>query len=103
MLSRAATEAQRRLDRARLHPALIERPLREGTQRLAALTRVMSQLHPERPLERGYAIVRDAAGRALTTRAEAAGEARFTVQFRDGSLTAIFRGRPDMPPLWVPV
>ena len=98
LLSRTASEARRRLDRARLSPALIERPLREGTQRLAALTRVMSQLHPEKPLERGYAIIRDASGRALTTRAEAAGEARLQLQFRDGALAAIPEGAPPSPP-----
>jgi exodeoxyribonuclease VII large subunit len=89
LLARSATEAQRRLDRARLSPALIERPLANGADRLAALTRVMSQLHPEKPLERGYAIIRDAAGKALTTRAEAAGEAALVLQFRDGTLDAV--------------
>lgn len=94
LLSRSAAEARRRLDRARLSPALIERPLREGAHRLAALSRVMSQLHPEKPLERGYAIIRNAQGRALTTRAEAADEALLAVQFRDGTLTAA----PGAPP-----
>ncbi len=99
LLARSAAEAQRRLDRARLAPALVERPLREGTQRLASLARVMSQLHPERPLERGYAIIRDASGKALTTRAEAAGEARLQLQFRDGTLAAIPEGAaPPSPP-----
>jgi len=99
LLSRSAAEAQRRLDRARLSPTLIERPLRQGTDRLAALTRVMSQLHPEKPLERGYAIVRDAGGKALTTRAEAAGEAALTLQFRDGTLAAVPAGHaPTAPP-----
>lgn len=109
LLARSAAEAQRRLDRAgptpamaqrvlrgpaerferiRLAPSLIERPARDGAHRLAALARVMSQLHPEKPLERGYAIIRDNAGKALTTRAEAAGAARFSVQFRDGMLAA---------------
>lgn len=97
LLARSAAEAQRRLDRARLSPALVERPLREGTQRLAALTRVMSQLHPEKPLERGYAIIRDASGRALTTRAEAAGEARLLLQWRDGTLAAIPEGAAPPP------
>jgi exodeoxyribonuclease VII large subunit len=99
LLSRSAAEAQRRLDRARLSPTLIERPLRQGSDRLAALTRVMSQLHPEKPLERGYAIVRDAGGKALTTRAEAAGEAALTLQFRDGTLAAVPAGHaPTAPP-----
>ena len=97
LLSRTAAEGARRLDRARLHPALIERPLRERAERLAALTRVMSQLHPEKPLERGYAIIRDAAGKALTTRAEAAGESALTLQFRDGSLNAVPVGTPPTP------
>lgn len=87
LLTRTAAEAQRRLERARLSPALVERPLRQGTDRLAALARVMSQLHPEKPLERGYAIIRSSEGKALTTRAEAVGEALLTVQFRDGTLT----------------
>ena len=99
LLARAAAEAQRRLDRARLSPALVERPLRSGTDRLAALTRVMSQLHPEKPLERGYAIIRDAAGKALTTRAEAAGEPALVLQFRDGRLDAVpAEAAPPSPP-----
>ncbi len=89
LLARSAAEAARRLDRTRLTPALIDRSLRAGTDRLAALTRVMSQLHPEKPLERGYAIIRDAAGKALTTRAEAAREAALVLQFRDGRLDAV--------------
>jgi exodeoxyribonuclease VII large subunit len=81
---------------------LIERPLRQGADRLAALTRVMSQLHSEKPLERGYAIVRDARGRALTTRAEAAGEAALTLQFRDGTLDAVPAGGTPPPPRSAP-
>ncbi len=94
LLTRSTAEAARRLERARLVPALLERPLRERADRLAALTRVMSQLHPEKPLERGYAIIRDAAGKALTTRAEAAGEASLVLQFRDGRLDAVPVGAP---------
>jgi len=89
LLVRSVAEAARRLERARLVPALLERPLRERTERLAALTRVMSQLHPEKPLERGYAIIRDAAGKALTSRTEAAGEGSLVLQFRDGRLDAV--------------
>ena len=97
LLTRAAAEAARRLERARLARALIERPLRDRADRLAALTRVLSQLHPEKPLERGYAIIRDAAGRALTSRAEAAGEAALVLQFRDGRLDAVPAGVPPPP------
>ena len=62
----------------------------------------MSQLHPEKPLERGYAIVRDASGKALTTRVEAAGEASLTVQFRDGMLGVVPAGSTPSPPALAP-
>jgi exodeoxyribonuclease VII large subunit len=98
LLVRSAAEARRRLDRARLAPGLVERPLRHASDRLAALARVMGQLHPEKPLERGYAIVRDIAGRALTTRAQAVGEARLLLQLRDGTLAAVPEGSLPPPP-----
>ena len=97
LLTRSASEAQRRLERARLAPALVERPLRTGTDRLAALTRVMSQLHPKKPLERGYAIIRDASGRALTSRAIAAKESLILVEFADGELSAVPVGSTPPP------
>jgi len=118
LLARTAAEAQRRLDRAgltpalvrrpaqsaaerlarvRLAPALIERPMQAGADRLGALTRVLSQLHPERPLERGYAIIRTPEGRALTTCAEAAGEAALVVQLRDGRLDVVPAAAPPGP------
>ena len=97
LLSRSAAEAQRRLERARLSPALVERPLRQGSDRLTALARVMSQLHPEKPLERGYAIIRDSAGKALTTRAEAANEALLALQFRDGTLGVVLAESAPAP------
>ena len=97
LLGRTAAEATRRLERARLVPALVTRPLQDRSHRLTALTRVMSQLHPEKPLERGYAIIRDAAGRALTTRAEAAGAPALVLQFRDGRLDAVPAGAPPAP------
>ena len=97
LLTRNAAEAARRLERARLAPALVERPLKSGADRLAALTRVMSQLHPEKPLERGYAIIRDPAGKALTTRADAANAAALVLQFRDGRLDAVPAGAAPKP------
>ncbi|MDT8279177.1 MAG: exodeoxyribonuclease VII large subunit, partial [Erythrobacter sp.] len=97
LLTRSTAEAARRLGGTRLTPSLVERPIRQGTDRLAALTRVMSQLHPEKPLERGYAIIRDAGGKALTTRAEAVREAALVLQFRDGRLDAVPSGAATPP------
>ncbi|QUL37223.1 exodeoxyribonuclease VII large subunit [Erythrobacter sp. JK5] len=98
VLTRAHAEAQRRLERARLIPALVQRPLKSGQDRLAALARLASQLHPEKPLERGYAIVRDPEGRALTGKAQAEKEAALSLQFRDGMLgVAVGKPAPAAP------
>lgn len=86
ILQRGHGEAQRRLDGARLVPGLIERPLRDAGGRLAALARVAEQLHPEKPLARGYAIVRSPSGEALTRKVRAAKEAALSLQFADGTL-----------------
>ncbi|MGB3711228.1 MAG: exodeoxyribonuclease VII large subunit, partial [Erythrobacter sp.] len=86
LLARQQGEARRQLQRVRLTPALIERPLANARDRLAALSRLASQLHPERPLERGYAIVLSANGGALGTKAAAAKEAALDLKFRDGTL-----------------
>ena len=95
VLTRAHAEGRRRLERARLSPALVQRPLGAARDRLDALARIASQLHPEKPLERGYAIVRDPAGKALTGRAQAAAETTLTLQFKDGELGV---GVGDAPP-----
>jgi len=86
VLERNLREAQRALTGQKLAPALVERPLAERRERLAALGRLAEQLHPDRPLARGYVRVTDAEGRTITDRAGAAGEAALTLKFRDGDL-----------------
>lgn len=86
VLERNLREAQRALAGQKLAPALVERPLAERRERLAALGRLAEQLHPDRPLARGYVRVTDAEGRTITDRAGAAGEAALTLKFRDGDL-----------------
>ncbi|MBD2843142.1 exodeoxyribonuclease VII large subunit [Erythrobacter rubeus] len=88
-LTRAHSEAQRRLERARLTPALVERPLTAKRDQLAALARLAEQLHPEKPLSRGYAIVRDLEGRALTSKAQAEREGALKLQFKDDTLEVV--------------
>jgi exodeoxyribonuclease VII large subunit len=92
MLVRSHGEAQRRLAAARLVPSLVRRPLRDAGDRLAALARIAEQLHPEKPLARGYAIVRSAGGEALTRKTLAEKEAALTLQFADGSLAVSPQG-----------
>ena len=86
VLERNLREAQRALAGQKLAPALVERPLAERRERLAALGRLAEQLHPDRPLARGYVRVTDAEGRTITDRAGAAREAALTLKFRDGDL-----------------
>ena len=86
VLERNLREAQRALAGQKLAPALVERPLAERRERLAALGRLAEQLHPDRPLARGYVRVTDADGRTITDRAGAAKEAALTLKFRDGDL-----------------
>ena len=86
VLERNLREAQRALAGQKLAPVLVERPLAERRERLAALGRLAEQLHPDRPLARGYVRVTDAEGRTITDRAGAAREAALTLKFRDGDL-----------------
>lgn len=93
VLRRGERDARRRFENVRLTPALVERPIADARARLLALARIASQLHPERPLERGYAIVRSAGdGNALTSRAQAQDAQRLALQFKDGSLNVTTLG-----------
>ncbi|RVQ67651.1 exodeoxyribonuclease VII large subunit [Croceicoccus ponticola] len=87
-----------RRDLARVPDArnLIRVRHRDAMQALAALARVLPQLNPEAPLARGYAIITDAEGRAITNRAAAATQPALTLKFRDGSLD-VTTGAPPRP------
>lgn len=86
LLERGLSDRADRLKRVRLDPSLVKRPLQASRERLEALARLVGQLHPEKPLSRGYAIVRDKAGTALTGKAQAAKETTLSLQFGDGTL-----------------
>ena len=94
-LERSLRDATRKLVNARLEPTLITRRIAEQRQSLAGLARLAEQLHPERPLQRGYAIVRDASGKALTSAAQARKEASMAIQFSDGTVET---GSSSAPP-----
>ena len=86
MLTRAHRQGREALDRQKLAPELLTRRIGEWRERVHALTRLAEQLHPERPLERGYVRVTGAGGRTLTTRKAAAKEAALDLHFADGTL-----------------
>jgi exodeoxyribonuclease VII large subunit len=95
-----------RLDRARgelghaagaLRPTLLRSAHERAKERLAALWRIAEAAHPERPLKRGYALVKDRAGHVLTS-AAAAREARLLgLVFHDGAVEATI-GEGGAPP-----
>jgi exodeoxyribonuclease VII large subunit len=86
LLDQALETREERLARVRLTPALVERPIAERQRKLDALSRLAQQLHPERPLERGYAMVRTMEGAVVTVRDEAAKHKVLSLKFKDGDL-----------------
>jgi exodeoxyribonuclease VII large subunit len=98
VLQRNVREAKARLENVRLVTSLVTRPIAERQGRLDALARLAEQLHPEKPLARGYAMVLDAKGKAVTTRASAEGKAQLDIRFADGDLTVVPAGRKKPSP-----
>lgn len=95
LLEQALDTRQERLTRVRLMRDLVQRPIAERQRRLDALVRVVGQLHPDKPLERGYAMVQSADGKVVTSRAEAATHTALSLKFKDGELAV---GVGDAPP-----
>lgn len=81
-----------RLARAGLTPRLLERSLAQALSRFSAFDRLLPQLHPDKPLARGYVRVTDGAGKTLTARKEAAREKALVLRFRDGDLPVAVGG-----------
>lgn len=94
VLRRSLSDAQKQLSGVRLVPELVQRPIRQKGEALRALARLAQQFHPEEPLKRGYAIVRDRQDRALTRREQAAKAAALVLQFADGRLEVAQAGAP---------
>lgn len=97
MLERNLRDAAMRLSAVRFAPALVTRPIAEKRERFAVLARLAEQLHPERPLSRGYAMVFDGAGKPLTAAATAGREPLLAIKFADGSITATPGDTPRSP------
>ncbi|WP_448662230.1 exodeoxyribonuclease VII large subunit [Sphingomonas sp. CJ20] len=74
---------------AALRPAMLDQRLAATAQRLEALGRHLELLHPNRPLEKGYAWV-EARGthKVVGTAAEARSAQAVTLHFRDGAVDA---------------
>ncbi|PNU01671.1 exodeoxyribonuclease VII large subunit [Novosphingobium guangzhouense] len=77
------------LERAGLVPRLLERRWTLARDALAPVNRVLPQLDPRLPLQRGYALVKSPSGAALTTREAALREGSLVIEFRDGELSVM--------------
>lgn len=75
-----------RLGRTGLSPRLLERRWALARDTLAPVARVLPQLDPRLPLQRGYALVKSSSGKALTSREAASQEPSLLIEFQDGEL-----------------
>tara|TARA_R110002167_G_scaffold146007_12_gene337250 strand:+ start:812 stop:2317 length:1506 start_codon:yes stop_codon:yes gene_type:complete len=86
-LLRQRVQASRdRLAHAGLTSRLLTWRWVQARDSLAPVARVLPQLDPRLPLLRGYALVTDTNGQALTSRERAEQEASLVLEFRDGKL-----------------
>ncbi|MBT0668921.1 exodeoxyribonuclease VII large subunit [Novosphingobium profundi] len=86
LLQRQVIQAGKDLAGSGLDPRLLTRRWAQDRDRLAPFARVLPQLDPRRPLQRGYALVKNREGQALTSRAKAGAEAHLVLEFHDGEL-----------------
>jgi exodeoxyribonuclease VII large subunit len=86
LLRHRAQASAERLARTGLTPQLLSRRIMLARDSFAPVDRVLPQLDPRLPLQRGYALVKTTGGRALTSREQAAQESALVLEFRDGEL-----------------
>jgi exodeoxyribonuclease VII large subunit len=103
LLSRHIGQSRERLHGLRLPASLVERRIAEGRNRLAGLERLLQTLHPEAPLQRGFARITSADGSKTIGNVESAIAARHVrINFADGSADAVLGGaaaaKPKNPP-----
>ncbi|MXO75371.1 exodeoxyribonuclease VII large subunit [Altererythrobacter aerius] len=89
VLERGLRDAARRLGETRLAPALLVNRLQRDRTTLSAADRLLASLDPRAPLRRGFALVTRDDGRLVRTRGEAAAVGRLTLQFADGTLPVL--------------
>ncbi len=91
-----------------LRPAMLGQRLSMASQRLTQIWRLADSLHPERPLLRGYVLVKDRDGKVVGSADRANRAKLLTLSFADGSVPvrvepdsrpAYGRAKPDQPSL----
>ena len=92
-------QERRRLASAPDTRVLVSRIQTRRAEQLSATARLLSQLDPYAPLERGYAVVTGADGETVTSRAAASAEALLTLRFADGSIDTVPAGGAEPVPV----
>jgi len=88
LLSQRLSRAGERLEAIRLRADPIRARIAEGHVALDRLWRILEQLHPDKPLQRGYVRVEKRGGGVLTGAASAKAAGLLTLHFADGELDA---------------
>jgi exodeoxyribonuclease VII large subunit len=88
LLRSRVDRGRERLAAVRLRRSLVDARIADGRARLDRLWRLAAQLHPDKPLERGYARVERRDGGVIATAAEARTAAALTLHFADGQVDA---------------
>ena len=98
LLETKLARAKDRLAAVRLRPALVTTRIGEARDRLDRLWRLAEQLHPDRPLARGYARVEARGGKVVASSIAAKAAGAVTLVFADGRVGARVEGgtRPAM-------
>ncbi len=78
-------------------PGLVRRRIADAAQRLSGQAKLLESLSYARVLDRGYALVRDAAGEPVTSAAAAKPGADVAIRFRDGEVGARITGERPAP------
>ena len=103
LLDQRLAAAAEQLRRATPDLALVERIHLRADERLQSLSRLIGQLDPDRPLQRGFARLTGPGGQVLTSAAAARKAGQFAVKFADGEFGAIATDKaPATPRLRAP-
>ncbi len=81
-----------------LNPRLLTEVATRKRTLLEHLGQLLDSYSYEKVLERGFALVRDAAGKPVLSAASVAAGDALTLQFRDGTIEAVADGKPTEKP-----
>ena len=94
LLAARVQRGREQLAATRLRPALVSVRIADGRDRLGRLWRLAEQLHPDRPLARGYARVETRDGKVVASAPAARAAGAVTLVFADGRVAARVEGSP---------